>query len=130
MQYDEFISRVQNDAKLDSREDAIERTRTFRATLGNPLSRDETHELAAQLPKERQSMLYESKPLETARSDTFKYNIEAFYNRLKGRLDINSHEAVAQAKAVARVLNKAVSGGQMNAVTKDLSQDWQALFRS
>ena len=130
MQYDEFIIRVQQYANLDDRDDAIRLTRVFLATLAEPLSREETVGLGAQLPKELKDALTESKPLETALSDTFKYDLEEFYNRLKGRLDVPYSEAVRLAKAVSRVLREAITGGQIGDVVKDLSEDWGELFRA
>src|SRR5215207_4047813 len=88
MQYDEFINRVQQYANIDNRAYAERMTRVFLATLGEPLSREETVGLAAQLPKELKGALTQTEPLETALSDTFKIDLEEFYNRLKGRLDI------------------------------------------
>jgi uncharacterized protein (DUF2267 family) len=130
MQYDEFINRVQQYANIDNRAYAERMTRVFLATLGEPLSREETVGLAAQLPKELKDALTETQPLETALSDTFKIDLEEFYNRLKGRLDVPYAEAVRQAKAVSRVLREAVSGGQIGDVVRDLSEDWQELFRA
>ena len=128
MQYDEIISRVQKYANLNNREEAERLMRIFLATLGEPLSRAETQQLEAQLPKELKDALYESKPLETARSDINQYSVEEFYNRLKGRLDVSYQEGVRQAKAVARVLREAVSSGQLRDMVDDLSEDWKELL--
>jgi uncharacterized protein (DUF2267 family) len=128
MEYEEFINRVQRYANLDNRAYAERMTRIFLATLAEPLSREETKGLAAQLPKELKDALTETAPLETALSEPYKIDLEEFYNRLKGRLDVPYDEAVRQAKAVSRVLRESVSGGQIGDVVRDLSEEWGALF--
>lgn len=129
MQYDEFISRVQEYANLDSPDDARRLTEVFLSALGEPLGATETTQLTSELPKELKAAVTANKPRETAASDVFKYDLEEFYNRIKGRLDVPYHEGVRQAQAAARVLKEAVSSGQINDIVQELPDGWNALFR-
>ena len=57
MQFEEFITRVQEQARLDTREDAITITRAVLETLGERLDRKVRNGVEAQLPNELKEFL-------------------------------------------------------------------------
>ena len=57
MQFDDFIARVQEQARLDTREESISITRAVLETLGERLDRKVRNGLEAQLPNELKDFL-------------------------------------------------------------------------
>ena len=128
MQKEEFLNKVQDYGSLDSKDEALRMTDIFLATLGEWLYRTEARKLAAQLPKEFQDFLFKEKKPEVTRADTVRHPLEEFYNRIKARADIGFNEGVRIAKAVAKVLEEAVSPGEMEDVLQKLPDDFNELF--
>lgn len=126
MQYDEFLRQVQERAGLDSLDDARGLTETVLTTLAEPLSREVTNELAAQLPKELKTLL-EEHHTDPVRAMA-RYSAEEFVNRVKGRLDVTYQQGAELANAVLVVLRQAVSAGTMERVRADLPEDYERLF--
>ena len=75
MQYDDFIDRVQQRAGLNSQEGAVRAIRATLETLGERLSRAETRQLAAQLPKELRAYFH-------PRQESQIFPLEEFFNRV------------------------------------------------
>lgn len=128
MQQDEFLSKVQDYGGLDSPDEALRMTEIFLATLGEWLYRTEDRKLSAQLPKAFQDFVYEEQEPERTRAQTVHLPPEEFYNRIKGRADIRYQEAVRISKAVARVLEEAVSPGEIEDVLQELPNEFSELF--
>lgn len=128
MQYDEFVQRVQQYAELDSADGAERLTEVVLATLGEQLYRTELAKLEAQLPKDMHGMLFAEQPPEQTRQDVQQVSLEEFYNRVSARADVGYPEATEQAKAVIRVLQEAVSAGEIADVRAKLPDDYAELF--
>ena len=128
MQQDEFLNKVQNYGDLDSTDEALRMTEIFLGTLGEWLYRTEVHNLAAQLPRELQGFLYRERDPERVREQTEHLPLEEFYNRIKARADVTYKEAARIAHAVARVLQEAISPGEMEDVLEELPDEFGTLF--
>lgn len=128
MQYDEFMERVQEQANLDSQEDAGRITEVVFATLGERLYRTEAAGLEAQLPKELKGLFFARQPPESTRQDTDRFQLEEFYNRISARADVNYSQAKKLAKAVVAVLREAVSPGEWRDALATLPAEYGELF--
>lgn len=83
MQYDEFIDRVLEKSRLESRERAIEITQAILETLGERLDRTVRRGVASQLPGELKEMLL-------SRPNTGLYELQEFYRRVGARAETNT----------------------------------------
>lgn len=122
MQFDEFITRVQQQAKVDTREEALTLTRAVLETLGERLDRKVRNGLEAQLPNELKEFL-----LARAGSSD-QYSLEEFYNRIGARADLTYQTAADRTRQVLSVLKEAVAGGEIEDVREDLPPDYAGLF--
>ena len=121
MQFDDFINRVQDQTKLETREEAIEITRAVLETLGERLDRKVRNGVAAQLPDELKEFLL-------ARSEnTDRYGLTEFYNRVGARADLK-HE-VAATRQVVSALRQAIPAGEIQDILEDLPGEYEALFQ-
>jgi uncharacterized protein (DUF2267 family) len=121
MRYQNFIERVQEVARLESREEAARATAATLETLGERLSPREREELAAQLTGELKEHL-------GARSPNALFPLEEFYDRVGARADLHYQDAVEQALAVITVLKEAVSPGEIEDVLTELPEEYGELF--
>src|SRR5215211_5538143 len=102
MQFDDFITRVQEQARLNTRDEAIAITRAVLETLGERLDRKVRNGVEAQLPNELKDFLL-------ARSDnTNRYELAEFYNRVGARADLNYQNASTRTGQVVSVLRQAI----------------------
>ena len=122
MQFDDFITRVQEQARLDTREESIRITRAVLETLGERLDRKVRNGLEAQLPNELKDFLL----ARVEHSD--QYDLQEFYNRVGARADLTAREATERTKQVVAVLREAVPGGEMEDILEDLSPEYGELF--
>ena len=122
MQFDDFITRVQEQARLDTREDAIVVTRAVLETLGERLDRKVRNGLEAQLPNELKEFLLARK------EQTDQFSLEEFYNRIGARADLKYIEATERTRQVFAVLREAVAGGEIDDIREDLPPDYGELF--
>lgn len=130
MQYEQFITQVQERANLDTRQRAEQVTQAVLATFGERLYRTEREQLAAQLPEALKKYLFErQEPQPTTPQHTERYVLEEFYNRVGARTDSGIQEAARLAKVVIGVLAEAVSLGQMQQVMSKLPNEYEALLR-
>ena len=129
MQYDEFIKLVQERAKLDSREDAERLIGITMVTLAEPMSREETNRLASQLPVQIKRLLegHHEEPI-PAKQTMRSFEIEEFYNRVKGRLGVSYQQGVDQVRAVMTVVREAVTPGIIDSLLQDLPDGYESLF--
>jgi uncharacterized protein (DUF2267 family) len=128
MQYDELVRRTQQYAGFDSPDDAEQLINVFLATLGEPLPREASMSIRAQLPKELKEVVFETQPPETATRANDPIRLEEFYNRIKGRLDVPYNEGVRLSRVMARVLKEAVSDGEYRDMVGALPDDFRGLF--
>ncbi|MFH1147601.1 MAG: DUF2267 domain-containing protein [Pseudomonadota bacterium] len=121
MKYQEFLKRVKGEAGLESLEDAARITRVVIETLGERVSRTERHELAAQVPHELREYL-------SGRCEKDRYMLEEFYDRVTARADIGYPNAVRQTLAVMKVLQEAVTPGELQDILGELPDQYAELF--
>ena len=122
MQFDDFISRVQEQAGLDTREESIMLTRAVLETLGERLDRKVRNGIEAQLPNELKEFLL-------AREEhSGQYDLQEFYNRIGARADLTYEDAKQRTRQVLSVLRQAVASGEIEDVREDLPPEYGELF--
>src|SRR5215207_4127591 len=105
MQFENFITQVQEQTRLDTRDESIRITKAVLETLGERLDRKVRNGLEAQLPNELKDFLLARK------ENTDRYDLQEFYNRIGARADLKHHDATEHTKQVISVLRQAVPGG-------------------
>ena len=122
MQFDDFITRVQEQARLDTREESIQLTRAVLETLGERLDRKIRNGLEAQLPNELKEFLL-------ARAEHGDlYDMHEFYNRVGARADLTYSDATERTRQVVLVLREAIPGGELEDIRGDLPPEYRELF--
>ena len=121
MKGDQFIAEVRNLAELNTNEDAQEATRATLETLRERLAGNEPSDLAAQLPSE-------IAPYVEGDGGREAFSVQEFYERVGQKEGIESEEAVKHARAVATVLQTAVTGGALEDVRSQVGNDYGDLF--
>ena len=121
MKGEQFIGEVRNLAELDTNEDAEKAIRATLETLRERLAGNEPSNLAAQLPPE-------IAPYVEGDGGREAFSVEEFYDRVAQRESIDRDEAVRHARAVATVVQTAVTGGELDDVRSQLSGDYEELF--
>ena len=122
MKGEQFIAEVRNLAELDTNEDSKKAIRATLETLRERLAGNEPSNLAAQLPPEV-AVFVEGEGGREA------FSVQEFYERVAQKEGTtNSEEAVKHARAVATVLQTAVSGGELEDVRSQLGNDYEELF--
>lgn len=122
MQHDEFIGRVQQRARLDSRGAAETATRATLETLAERLGGGLPQNLGAQLPPEI------GRHLDVDRTERF--HVDEFHQRVAERetAGVELPEAAFHARAVLSVVDEAVTGDQLERVREQLIPEWQPVF--
>lgn len=128
MRFDQFIHRIEELAGDVSREKAVQAARATLATLGERMGRSETEHLAAQLPGEMKGFLFIHETSPQYRDDHAVFGLEEFYNKVSARADVGYRDAVKLARAVVKVLQEAVSPGEIEDVLSTLPEDYRELF--
>jgi uncharacterized protein (DUF2267 family) len=123
VKYDQFIKRVQEEAQLDSREDAERATRATLETIKERIVGNEASQLAAQLPKELGQYLHGREG-----EDGQYFKLDEFCQRVSAKESVEQSVAVAHAKAVFAVLQQAVTSGEFADVRSNFSEDYEELF--
>jgi uncharacterized protein (DUF2267 family) len=121
MKGEQFIAEVKNLAELDSNEDAQKTVRATLETLRERLAGNEPADLAAQLPPE-------IAPFVEGAGGREAFSVQEFYARVAHKEGTESGEAVKDARAVATVLQTAVTGGALEDVRSQLGNDYEELF--
>ena len=121
MKGEQFIAEVRNLAELDSNADAEKAIRATLETLKERLAGNEPSNLAAQLPPEVAVFVEGDGGREA-------FSVQEFYERVAEKEGTNSEEAVKHARAVATVLQTAVTGGELEDVRSQLGNDYEELF--
>jgi uncharacterized protein (DUF2267 family) len=121
MKGEQFIAEVKNLAELDSNEGAERATRATLETLKERLAGNEPSNLAAQLPPE-------IAPYVEGDGGREAFSVEEFYDRVAQKEGVSHDEAVRHARAVATVVQTAVTGGELDDVRSQLGDDYEELF--
>jgi uncharacterized protein (DUF2267 family) len=122
MNGEQFIAEVRNLAELDTNEDSEKAIRAALETLRERLAGNEPSNLAAQLPPE-------IAPFVEGDGGREAFSVREFYERVAQKEGAtNSEEAVKHARAVATVLQTAVTGGEIEDVRSQLGNDYEELF--
>ena len=121
MQRDEFVKRVREIGELDSREEAEAAIKATFATLKERLAGNEPNNLAAQIPGD----LAEPLQGEGGRED---FALAEFYRRVAEKESVDESRAIRQSRAVALVLQEAITTGEMDDVRGQLKPEYAELF--
>ena len=121
MQRDEFVKRVAEIGELGSREEAEGAIKATLATLGERLAGNEPNNLAAQIPGD----LAEPLQGEGGRED---FPLAEFYRRVAEKEGVDESQAIRHARAVALVLQEAITTGEMDDVRGQLKPEYKELF--
>lgn len=125
MQYQEFVNRVNEQIRTESPGDAELAIQATLATLGERISGGEAENLAAQLPAELQTQLESGNYTEEAEP----FSLDEFYLRVAEREGASSPEtAVEHARAVMEQLTRAVTGGELADIQRQLPEEYEPLF--
>ncbi len=121
MKGEQFIAEVRNLAEVGSNEEAQKATRATLETLKERLAGNEPSNLAAQLPPE-------IAPYVEGEGGQEAFSVEEFYGRVAQKEGVGNDEAVKHARAVATVLQTAVTGGELEDVRSQLGDEYKELF--
>jgi uncharacterized protein (DUF2267 family) len=121
MKGDQFIAEVRNLAELENNEEAEKAIRATLETLKERLAGNEPSNLAAQLPPEVASYV-------EGDGGRQSFSVDEFYDRVAQREGVGHDEAVRHARAVATVVQTAVTGGEIDDVRSQLGNDYEELF--
>jgi uncharacterized protein (DUF2267 family) len=129
MESQEFIKRVQEEARLTAPDEAATAMEAVLGTLGEMLSPTECRHLSAQLPKPMKGYVtewMERPPKEKGRPHRF--GLEEFYHRVAARSDVRYPTAVKRSQAVMNVLREAVAPGELAEISRELPQEYEELL--
>jgi uncharacterized protein (DUF2267 family) len=121
MKGEQFIAEVRNLAEVGSNEEAQKATRATLETLKERLAGNEPSNLAAQLPPE-------IAPYVEGEGGREAFSVEEFYGRVAQKEGVGNDEAVKHARAVATVLQTAVTGGELEDARSQLGDEYKELF--
>jgi uncharacterized protein (DUF2267 family) len=121
MKGDQFIAEVRNLAELGDNEEAEKAIRATLETLKERLAGNEPSNLAAQLPPE-------IAPYVDGDGGRESFSVDEFYDRVAQKEGVDHDEAVKHARAVATVLQTAVTRGEIDDVRSQLGNDYEELF--
>jgi len=125
MQYQEFVNRVNEQIQTGAPGDAELAIQATLSTLGERISGGEAEDLAAQLPAELQTQLESGNQEENAED----FSLDEFYLRVAEREGISSPDAaVEHARTVMGQLSRAVTGGELADIQRQLPEEFEPLF--
>lgn len=121
MQYDEFVGKVQNKARLATSGEAVKAIRSTLEVLSQRLYGGAADNLAAQLPEEIGRYLADGKKNES-------FGLDEFFERVSKIESADLPVAVHHTRAVISVLKEAVSAGEFEKVRAQLPEEYDPLF--
>lgn len=121
MKHDEFVARVRELAELGSNQEAERAIRATFETLKERLAGNEPNNLADQLPEEI------TEPLR-GEGGRDSFSLAEFYRRVSEREGIEETQAIRHARAVAAVVQAAVTTGEMDHIRDQLKPEYAELF--
>ncbi len=124
MQMHTFLERTAELAHLASREAAEPLVAATLSTLAERLPHEEAKNLAAQLPEELKVHLADAPDMH----HIDKMHTGAFFARIAERLGTDIDGGRSAARAVAQVLQEAISAGQLRHVRQMMPGDLKGLF--
>ena len=117
----EFIARVKDLAEVQTNEEAERAIRATLETLRERLADNEPNDLADQLPPEIADPL-------RGEGGRDSFSLAEFYRRVADKEGIEEPEAIRHARAVATVMEEAVTTGEMDHVRDQLKDEYTELF--
>lgn len=121
MQRDEFIAKVVKTGEFGGHEEAEAAIEATFATLRERLAGNEPNNLASQIPGD----LGEPLRGEGGREG---FALAEFYRRVAEKGNVDESQAIRHARAVALVLQEAVTTGEMDDVRGQLKPEYEELF--
>ena len=121
MRHDEFVARVRELAELENNEEAERAILMTFETLRERLAGSEPNNLADQLPEEI------AEPLR-GEGGRDNFSLAEFYRRVSEKEGVEEPEAIRHARAVATVLEEAVTTGEMEHIREQLKPEYTELF--
>lgn len=121
MKDEQFIAEVKNLAEIDSDEDVRKSIGATLETLRERLAGEEPANLDAQLPPG-------IAPYVEGDGGRESFPVEEFYERVAGKEGVGKGEAGRYARAVATVVQTAVTGGELDDVRSPLGDGYKELF--
>ena len=121
MNRDEFVKRVQEIGDIESREEAERAIRATFETLKQRLAGNEPDNLASQLPEDLAAPL-------RGEGGQENFALAEFYRRVGEREGAEESKTIRHARAVALVLQEAVTTGEMDDVRTQLKDEYAELF--
>lgn len=125
VQYQEFVKKVREQAKLNSEQEAVQAVDATLITLAERLAGNEGVSLASELPHEL------GKLFRTVRAEPGEdFGVDEFLARVKTKQGIDRAKAMANAQAVITVLGQAISKGQFQDMCVQFPPEYKVLFAS
>ena len=121
MKHDEFISNVRKLADLQSNDEAERAIQATFETLRERLAGSEPNNLADQLPPEIADPL-------RGEGGRDNFSLEEFYQRVGEKEGVDQDAATQHTRAVASVLQEAVTTGEMDDIRDQLKPEYAELF--
>ena len=121
MRHDEFVARVRDLAELETNEEAERAIRATFETLRDRLAGNEPNNLADQLAEEIAAPL-------RGEGGRDSFSLTEFYRRVSEKEGVEEPEAIRHARAVATVLEEAVTTGEMDHIRDQLKPEYAELF--
>ena len=121
MKGDQFIAEVRNLAERSNNEEAKRAIQATLETLRERLAGDEPSNLAAQLPPE-------IAPYVEGTGGQESFSVNEFYDRVAQKEGVGHDKVIRYARAVATVLQTAVTGGEIDDVRSQLGNEYEELF--
>lgn len=124
MRLHEFLEQVQQRAHLNNTGEALRACQATLRTLGERLSGNEPERLAAQLPPELAEFLQPDNPIDTPG----RFSSDEFLRRVSEHEGIPASDAIHHAQAVIDILREAASPDEIDAIRRQLPDDYARLF--
>ncbi len=121
MKGEQFIAEVKNLAEIDNDDEARKAIGATLETLRERLAGNEPADLAAQLPPE-------IAPFVEGAGGRESFSAQEFYERVAKKEGVEGEQAIRHARAVATVVQTAVTGGALEDVRSQLGNDYGELF--
>jgi uncharacterized protein (DUF2267 family) len=118
---EQFIAEVKSLAEIESDEDAPKAIGATLETLRERLAGEEPSDLAAQLPPE-------IAPYVEGDGGRESFSVEEFYERVARKEGSSNDEATRHARAVATVLQTAVTGSELEDIRSQLGAGYGELL--
>jgi uncharacterized protein (DUF2267 family) len=118
---EQFIAEVKNLGEIESDEDAQKAIGATLETLRERLAGEEPSDLAAQLPPE-------IAPYVEGDGGRESFSVEEFYERVARKEGSSNDEAIRHARAIATVLQTAVTGGELEDIRSQLGNGYEELL--